>query len=105
MLDEDFDDDDDMEDNSNIIVGSGIYEAPEIHKLVIGDNGSDNSKKIVLFGSQRKCVGDMLEEIKKGQMLVLLHGPPGSGKTTTAQKRAKYDYSVCRNYRHCCCST
>ena len=27
----------------------------------------------------------MRKEIEKGQMLVLVHGPPGSGKTTTAR--------------------
>ena len=38
-----------------------------------------------LTNSQKECVAEMHKEMEKGQMLVFVHGPPGSGKTTTAR--------------------
>ena len=38
-----------------------------------------------LTDSQKWCVAQMRKEMEKGQMLVFVHGPPGSGKTTTAR--------------------
>ena len=38
-----------------------------------------------LSDSQKECVADMRNEMEKGQMLVFVHGPAGSGKTTTAR--------------------
>ena len=49
--------------------------------------GSDKSKSsdIKLTPAQQWCVKEMRKEMDKGQMLVFVHGPPGSGKTTTAR--------------------
>ena len=35
--------------------------------------------------SQKECVDIMRKDMERGQMLVFIHGPPGSGKTTTAR--------------------
>ena len=35
--------------------------------------------------SQKECFEIMRKDMKRGHMLVLVHGPPGSGKTTTAR--------------------
>ena len=35
--------------------------------------------------SQKECVDIMRKDMERGQMLIFIHGPPGSGKTTTAR--------------------
>jgi hypothetical protein len=41
-----------------------------------------------LTDSQKVCVAEMRNEMEKGQMLVLVHGPPGSGKNYHTVKRS-----------------
>ena len=84
---EDLDDDDDeLEDDYNFVEGSKVNEVSDIDKLVVEAHNSEVSDKITLTTAQRWCVREMHKEMTKGQMLVLLHGPPGSGKTTTARQ-------------------
>ena len=42
-------------------------------------------KGFKLTDSQKECVDVMRKEMERGQMLVFVHGPPGSGKSTTAR--------------------
>ena len=42
-------------------------------------------KNFKLTDSQKECVDIMRKDMERGQMLVFVHGPPGSGKTTTAR--------------------
>ena len=42
-------------------------------------------KGFKLTDSQKECVDVMRKDMERGQMLVFVHGPPGSGKTTTAR--------------------
>ena len=53
-----------------ILCGSDVTELPEDFKLT---------------ESQKECVEVMRRDMERGQMLVFVHGPPGSGKTTTAR--------------------
>ena len=53
-----------------ILCGSDVTELPEDFKLT---------------ESQKECVEVMRKDMDRGQMLVFVHGPPGSGKTTTAR--------------------
>ena len=42
-------------------------------------------KGFKLTDSQKECVDVMRKDMERGQMLVFVHGPPGSGKSTTAR--------------------
>ena len=42
-------------------------------------------KDFKLTDSQKECVDIMRKDMERVQMLVFVHGPPGSGKTTTAR--------------------
>ena len=70
------------EDHDGNIVAYQSFVAEE--KVVLGSDNSDSSEK-KLTPKQRLCVEEMRKEMQKGQMLVFVHGPPGSGKTTTAR--------------------
>ena len=48
-------------------------------------DGTELPKDFKLTDSQKDCVHIMRKEMERGQMLVFIHGPPGSGKTTTAR--------------------
>ena len=62
---------------------SNCVNAVELPVNVCKDTGLPQGYK--LTDSQKWCVGEMRKEMEKGQMLVFVHGPPGSGKTTTAR--------------------
>ena len=82
-MDEVIEDDEVMDDDDE--------EATVVHHSVIDDEhvvlepNNSNSSDIKLTHAQRWCVEQMRKEMEKGQMLVFVHGPPGSGKTTTAR--------------------
>lgn len=42
-------------------------------------------KNFKLTDSQNECIDIMRKDMERGQMLVFVHGPPGSGKITTAR--------------------
>ena len=71
--------------NNNIDVAqeANYVDATEITVNEFEDTGLPKGYK--LTGSQKVCVSEMRKEMEKGQMLVFIHGPPGSGKTTTAR--------------------
>ena len=62
--------------NSNVDAGEFIVHGSDVTGL---------PKHYKLTDSQKDCVAQMRTEMEKGQMLVFVHGPPGSGKTTTAR--------------------
>ena len=47
--------------------------------------GTGLPKGYKLTDSQKECVAEMRKEMEKGQLLVFVHDPPGSGKTTIAR--------------------
>ena len=82
-MDEDVDDDE-LTDEEDDQLWLPNYSAAAEEQVVIGSDTTD-SRNIKLTPAQRWCVEEMRKEMEKGQMLVFVHGPPGSGKTTTAR--------------------
>ena len=82
-MDEDVDDDE-LTDEDDDELWLPNYSAAAEEQVVIGSDTTD-SRNIKLTPAQRWCVEEMRKEMEKGQMLVFVHGPPGSGKTTTAR--------------------
>ena len=68
---------------NNNVVDAVELTSIELPANVCKDTGLPKDYK--LTKSQEWCVGEMRKEMEKGQMLVFVHGPPGSGKTTTAR--------------------
>ena len=91
---------DEVEDDMEIDVGDDLADSIKYHLLHDHDyhdhdydehayddqieDESESIRKYVLTEAQQKCVLEMKKQIGKEQMLVFFHGPPGSGKTTTA---------------------
>ena len=83
-LDEDIQDVDLDEEEGNLLgFPSNNTSAGEV--TVHADDGTELPKDFKLTDSQKECVDIMRKDMERGQMLVFIHGPPGSGKTTTAR--------------------
>jgi len=82
--DNEFDDEDcRIPDADDAVESTNDTDAVEIPVNGCKDTGLPKGYK--LTNSQKWCVAEMRKEMEKGQMLVFVHGPPGSGKTTTAR--------------------
>ena len=85
---------DEIVDDESIDVGDDVMDFTNCQLLhdydfcdqIEDEMESEAPSKCVLTEAQIKCVSEMKKEMKKEQMLVFLHGPPGSGKTTTASQ-------------------
>ena len=77
--------DTDDEDGATSVSGASICSTNDL-MVVIDEDEPGDVEKIELTPPQKWCVREMHKEMTKGQMLVLVHGPPGSGKTTTARR-------------------
>ena len=53
--------------------------------ILCGSDVTELTEDFQLTESQEECVEVMRKDMERGQMLVFLHGPPRSGKTTTAR--------------------
>ena len=87
-------DDNDMDEEEFDFAGNPNHNVDDaeptnnVYAAEVSVNGFDVTglpKGFKLTDSQKECVAEMRKEMEKGQMLVFVHGPPGSGKTTTAR--------------------
>ena len=83
-LDEDIEDEELEEEEGNLL-GLTTHNVDAREVIVHGSDVTGLPKDFKLTDSQKECVDLMRKDMEKGQMLVFLHGPPGSGKTTTAR--------------------
>ena len=72
-------------DNNVVNAAEIINDVDPVELPVTMCNDTGLPKNYKLTDSQIECVAEMRKEMEKGQMLVFVHGPPGSGKTTTAR--------------------
>ena len=72
-------------DNNVVNAAEIINDVDPVELPVSMCNDTGLPKNYKLTDSQIECVAEMRKEMEKGQMLVFVHGPPGSGKTTTAR--------------------
>ena len=79
------DEDTDDEDGTSSVSGSSRCSSNDL-MVVVDEDESGGCDEIELTPPQKWCVREMHKEMTKGQMLVIVHGPPGSGKTTTARR-------------------
>ena len=83
-LDEDIEEEDFDEEEANLpAVPNNDDAAGDI--ILCGSDVTELSEDFKLTESQEECVEVMRKDMERGQMLVFVHGPPGSGKTTTAR--------------------
>ena len=87
-------DDNDMDEEEFDFAGNPNHNVDDaeptnnVYAAEVSVNGFDVTglpKGFKLTDSQKECVAEMRKEMEKGQMLVFVHRPPGSGKTTTAR--------------------
>ena len=84
-IDEVIEDDEFHDDGDDYQLGNAYQTQEDEEHIVFGSNVAGKTDKLTLTNAQEWCVDEMRKEMGKGQMLVLVHGPPGSGKTTTAR--------------------
>ena len=73
--------DDEERDSVGLLDNSAVGEDVIVHLSEV----TELPKDFKLTDSQKGCVDIMRKDMERGQMLVFVHGPPGSGKTTTAR--------------------
>ena len=83
-LDEDVEDENLQEDEGNLVSLPNTNAAAG-QVIFHGVDVTDLPKGFKLTKSQKECVDIMRKDMDSGQMLAFIHGPPGSGKTTTAR--------------------
>ena len=83
-LDEDVDNDDLDDEEGNLVVLPNT-DAATGEVILHESDVTGLPKDFKLTDSQKECVDIMRKDMERGQMLVFVHGPPGSGKTTTAR--------------------
>ena len=77
--------DEDLDEEEGNLLGLPNNNAAAGEVIVHGFDVTDLPKDFKLTDSQKECVDIMRKDMERGQMLVFVHGPPGSGKTTTAR--------------------
>ena len=83
-LDEDIEEEDFDEEEANLpAVPNNDDAAGDI--ILCGSDVTELPEDFKLTESQKECVEVMRRDMERGQMLVFVHGTPGSGKTTTAR--------------------
>ena len=80
-LDEDIEDEELEEEEGNLL-GLTTHNVDAREVIVEGSDVTGLPKDFKLTDSQKECVDLMRKDMEKGQMLVFVHGPPGSCKIT-----------------------
>ena len=74
-----------LDDEEGDDVGLSNNNGVAIDVIIPKCDVTDLPKDFKLTDSQKDCVEIMRKDMERGQMLVFVHGPPGSGKTSTAK--------------------